>query len=59
MLIFARASLWDECPDWLLTYAGDNAVFPHDTTADQWFDEGQFAAYTALGQIIRTRGCHR
>jgi hypothetical protein len=27
-------------------------VFPHDSTSDQWFNEAQFGAYTALGQIM-------
>ncbi|MGE2733362.1 hypothetical protein [Mycolicibacterium vaccae] len=54
LLIVAKAVLWDRCPDWLLTYAGTNPVFPHDSTSDQWFTEAQFAAYTELGRIL---GC--
>ncbi len=52
VLIFAKAVLWDGCPEWLLTYAAANDAFPHDSTADQWFNEGQFAAYTELGKIM-------
>lgn len=52
VLIFAKAVLWQECPEWLLTYAASNDAFPHDPTSDQWFNEGQFAAYTALGRIV-------
>jgi hypothetical protein len=52
VLIFAKAVLWEGCPEWLLTYAASSAVFPHDPTSDQWFNEGQFAAYTALGRIM-------
>ncbi|MXP21454.1 hypothetical protein GIY30_08830 [Gordonia sp. HNM0687] len=51
-LILAKAVLWQNCPDWLMTYANTNPVFPHDSTSDQWFDEGQFAAYTELGRLI-------
>ncbi|MEE3851980.1 patatin-like phospholipase family protein [Gordonia sp. LSe1-13] len=51
-LLLAKAVLWQECPDWLMTYANTNSVFPHDSTSDQWFDEGQFAAYTELGRLI-------
>jgi hypothetical protein len=40
------------CPQWVLTYAASNDVFPHDPTSDQWFNEGQFAAYTALRRIM-------
>ncbi|MGE2732670.1 hypothetical protein ACQI4F_24650 [Mycolicibacterium vaccae] len=54
LLILAKAVLWERCPDWLLTYAGTNPVFPHDSTSDQWFTEAQFAAYTELGRIL---GC--
>ncbi|WP_156669697.1 hypothetical protein [Mycobacterium sp. E3339] len=52
VLIYAKAVLSETCPQWLLTYAASNVVFPHDPTSDQWFNEGQFAAYTALGRIM-------
>jgi hypothetical protein len=53
-LIVAKAVLWRELPDWVLTYAAEEpgAEFPHDNTSDQWFSEGQFAAYTELGRSI-------
>ena len=54
ILIFAKAVLWDGCPEWLLTYAANSDVFPHDPTSDQWFNEAQFAAYTSLGTIMGT-----
>ena len=55
-LIVAKAVLWHELPDWVLTYAAEKggAEFPHDNTSDQWFSEGQFAAYTELGRRIAT-----
>ncbi len=31
-------------------YAAANEPFPHQTTADQWFDESQFESYRMLGQ---------
>lgn len=31
------------------SYSRGSAVFPHETTADQWFDESQFESYRALG----------
>jgi hypothetical protein len=52
LLILAKAVVWESCSDWLLTYAGDSAIFPHDSTSDQWFTESQFAAYTELGRIL-------
>lgn len=30
-------------------YALSNPAFPHDSTADQWFDEAQFESYRSLG----------
>jgi hypothetical protein len=53
-IIIAKAVLWHELPDWVLTYAAEKggAEFPHDNTSDQWFSEGQFAAYTELGRSI-------
>jgi hypothetical protein len=53
-LIIAKAVLWQEFPDWVLTYAAEKggADFPHDNTSDQWFSEGQFAAYTEVGRSI-------
>jgi hypothetical protein len=52
VLIVTKAVLCERCPDWLLTYAASSAVFPHDPTSDQWFNEAQFAAYTELGRIM-------
>ncbi|WP_297775776.1 hypothetical protein, partial [Mycobacterium sp.] len=52
VLIFAKSVLCRDCPEWLLTYAASNDAFPHDPTSDQWFNEGQFAAYTELGRIM-------
>lgn len=52
VLIFAKAVVWEGCPYWLLTYAAAQTLFPHDPTSDQWFNEGQFAAYTALGRLM-------
>ncbi|WP_377298364.1 patatin-like phospholipase family protein [Rhizobium sp. SGZ-381] len=30
-------------------YANEDEAFPHDPTADQWFDESQFESYRSLG----------
>ena len=32
-----------------MTYAAENPTFPHQSTADQWFDEPQFESYRRLG----------
>jgi hypothetical protein len=52
ILVFSKAVLCKDFPQWLLTYAASSDVFPHDPTSDQWFEEGQFAAYTELGRIM-------
>jgi len=33
-------------------YARDHTAFPHETTADQFFDDAQFEAYRALGESL-------
>jgi hypothetical protein len=33
----------------VFNYAQEHKVFPHETTADQWFSESQFESYRALG----------
>ncbi len=39
-------------PDDVWQYAKLHPTFPHQTTADQWFDELQFESYRALGEFI-------
>jgi hypothetical protein len=51
-LVVAKASLWPELEYQMLAYAMSQAVFPHDSTADQFFDEGQYAGYTQLGRDL-------
>jgi hypothetical protein len=51
-LYVAKASLWPQMPYELLSYAAQHPVFPHDSTGDQWFDDGQFTAYTQLGREL-------
>lgn len=52
VLIVAKASLWPELPYPVLAYAQNAAVFPRDSTGDQFFDDDQYAAYTALGRAL-------
>jgi hypothetical protein len=51
-LVVAKAALTPEMPYEVLSYAQSNPVFPHDSTADQWFNVGQFDAYQAIGRHI-------
>ena len=52
VLVVGRALLWPQLPYWLLSYAAQSPVFPHDSTGDQWFTNDQFTAYTALGREV-------
>lgn len=40
----------DETAD-VRQYGFDHAIFPQQTTADQWFDEAQFESYRKLGEL--------
>ncbi len=51
-LVVAKAALWGALPYPLMAYAQGATVFPHDSTADQWFDDRQYAAYTELGRCL-------
>jgi hypothetical protein len=52
VIVYIKSSLvGDEPPD-LLTYQLKHAVFPQDSTADQWFQETQFEAYRRLGHHV-------
>jgi hypothetical protein len=53
-IVFAKARLWPEMPYELLSYAAKHEIFPFDSTADQWFDEGQFSQYKRLGGLLGT-----
>ncbi len=51
-LIYIKASLTaDEDAD-LVEYARAHPTFPHETTADQFFDEAQWESYRRLGEHI-------
>jgi len=48
-LIYIKSSLTGNEPEDVLNYAAQNRTFPHQSTADQWFNESQFEAYRRLG----------
>lgn len=41
-----------DLPDDVWRYYDQHDTFPHQSTADQWFDELQFESYRALGEYI-------
>ncbi len=52
LLLYLKSSMTgDEWPD-IRHYADSNEAFPHETTADQFFDENQFEAYRHLGYKV-------
>jgi hypothetical protein len=52
LIIYLKASMTGDEPADVQNYAAMNPDFPHQTTADQFFDERQFESYRALGYHI-------
>jgi hypothetical protein len=48
-LIYLKSSLTDDLPADIMHYRRTHKDFPHETTADQFFDEAQFESYRKLG----------
>jgi hypothetical protein len=51
-LILIKPTLTGAEPTDVLRYHSEHASFPHETTADQWFDESQWESYRKLGEHI-------
>jgi len=52
VLLYVKPALYGRgkpVPYDVWSYAGSSPLFPHESTADQWFDESQFESYRALG----------
>lgn len=52
VLLYIKPSLIKGTPEDILQYAKKNKDFPHQTTADQFFDEAQFESYRHLGNFL-------
>ena len=50
-LIYIKPCLDMKLPKDILAYAKAAATFPHQSTADQFFDEAQFESYRELGYL--------
>jgi len=48
-LIYVKSSLVGDEPEPVLNYKSQCPSFPHESTADQFFDDAQFESYRALG----------
>ncbi|OQY97768.1 MAG: hypothetical protein B6D35_14130 [Candidatus Brocadia sp. UTAMX2] len=51
-LLYIKSSLTGDENEYIREYHSKNKDFPHESTADQFFDEAQFEAYRALGYHI-------
>lgn len=51
-LIYLKNSLTGDEPEPVLNYWSDRPEFPHESTADQFFNDAQFESYRALGVHI-------
>ena len=51
-LIYVKASMSGGEPVDIQHYKSMHPEFPHQSTADQWFDEPQFESYRRLGRHI-------
>ncbi|MDF0645461.1 MAG: patatin-like phospholipase family protein [Nitrospira sp.] len=49
LLLYLKPSLTGQEPTDILDYAASHPAFPHESTADQFFDESQFESYRKLG----------
>lgn len=53
-ILYCKAALPDGAPIAVEHYAASHPDFPHESTADQFFDEAQFEAYLQLGRRMGT-----
>jgi hypothetical protein len=54
-LLYFKSSLTGDEPADVLQYHSQEPLFPHQSTADQWFDESQFESYRRLGLHIGSK----
>jgi hypothetical protein len=52
LLVYLKSSLTENDPADVAEYAANHHGFPHQSTADQWFDESQFESYRRLGYHV-------
>ena len=56
-LLYLKSSCTGDEDEVISEYRRRNPSFPHQSTADQFFDENQFECYRALGQHIAEKAC--
>ncbi len=52
LLLYIKSSMTGNETEFLQQYRTGHPTFPHESTADQLFDEAQFEAYRALGEHV-------
>jgi hypothetical protein len=52
LLLYIKPTLTGDEPPDVRQYAKKSPTLPHETTADQWFDESQFESYRKLGHHV-------
>ena len=57
ILIYIKPAVYFDEPQDICNYKRQFPDFPHETTADQFFDEPQFESHRALGFYIMQRMC--
>ena len=48
-ILYIKPAITPDLPRDVLAYRDTHASFPHQSTAEQWFDESQFESYRTLG----------
>jgi hypothetical protein len=56
-LIYVKPMAIGNLPPDVASYAKANPAFPHQSTADQWFDESQTESYRMLGELTMDEIC--
>ncbi|HKS56705.1 MAG TPA: hypothetical protein VJS12_15535, partial [Steroidobacteraceae bacterium] len=54
-LVYVKATLTGDEPVDVLEYHSNHPDFPHDSTANQFFDEAQWESYRRLGEHIGSK----
>lgn len=57
LLLYIKPAVYGDEPGDVLEYKKSFPAFPHQTTADQFFDEPQFESYRMLGSYIMDHMC--
>jgi hypothetical protein len=52
VLLYLKATLTGDEPSDVRNYHASHPEFPHEATADQFFDEAQWESYRKLGEHI-------